>query len=290
MRIFVAGASGVIGRRLVPKLARMGHEVIGMTHREEGVPQIESCGARAVVANVFDRDAVMRALDEAKPDVVIHQLTALKEWNLEDNAKIRKVGTRNLVDAAVASGVRRMIAQSIAWAYEPGDSPAKETDNLDIHAAMPRKTTIDGVAALEQAVSEMPSYVILRYGMLYGPDTWYDANGLIADRVRRRQMPATEGVTSFLHVEDAAQAAALALDWPDGIVNIVDDEPAAGTEWLPYYAALLGAPAPDLQSGRNGWERGASNAKARREYGWTPLYSSWRSGFVLSVGRGTEHP
>jgi nucleoside-diphosphate-sugar epimerase len=283
MRIFVAGASGVIGRRLLPRLVRIGHEVTGMTHRGESVPQIESCGAHAVVVNIFDREGVMRALKEARPDVVIHQLTALKDWNLEDNANIRKAGTRNLVDAAIAAGVRRMIAQSIAWAYEPGDSPATETDRLDIHAAMPRKTTIDGVVALEQAVAEMPSYVILRYGMLYGPGTWYDSNGLIADRVRRRQMPATEGITSFLHVDDAAQAAALALDWPDGIVNVVDDEPAAGTEWLPHYAALLGAPAPDLQSGRNGWERGASNAKARREYGWTPLYASWRSGFVQSL-------
>jgi nucleoside-diphosphate-sugar epimerase len=283
MRIFVAGASGVIGRRLLPILTGMGHDVIGMTTREEGVSQIEACGAHAVMANIFDRDSVMRALDEAKPEVVIHQLTALKEWNLDDNAKIRKAGTRNLVDAALSSGVKRMIAQSIAWAYEPGHSPAVETDKLDIHASPPRRITIEGVAVLEQAVSEMPSYVILRYGMLYGPGTWYDADGIIADRVRQRQMTATEAITSFLHADDAAQAAALALDWPDGIVNIVDDEPAGGTEWLPYYADLIGAPEPENLSGRQGWERGASNAKARKEYGWTPLFPSWRTGFVQSL-------
>jgi nucleoside-diphosphate-sugar epimerase len=216
---------------------------------------------------------------------VIHQLTALKDWNLEDNARIRKEGTRNLVDAAIASGAKRLIAQNIAWAYGPGESPASETDGLDIEAAPPRKTTIEGVVALERAVAEMPSHVILRYGMLYGPDTWYAPDGLIADRVRRREMPATDGFTSFLHVEDAAQAAVLALDWPDGIVNIVDDEPAAGTEWLPYYAALLGAPAPEIKPGRAGWERGASNAKARRKYGWTPMYGSWRNGFEKSLAR-----
>ncbi|REK52378.1 MAG: NAD(P)-dependent oxidoreductase [Thermobacillus sp.] len=285
MRIFVAGASGVIGRRLLPKLAAAGHDVTGLTHRAENMPHIEAAGARAVVADIFDRDSVMRALEAARPDVVIHQLTALKEWNLEDNANIRKTGTRHLVDAALAAGAKRMTAQSIAWAYEPDESPASETDGLDLRAAPPRSTTIEGVAALEQAVQEMPSSVILRYGMLYGPDTWYAPDGLIADRVRRREMPATDGVTSFLHVEDAAQAAVLALDWPDGIVNIVDDEPAAGTEWLPHYAALLGAPAPELKPGRGGWERGASNAKARREYGWTPIYGSWRTGFEQSLAR-----
>lgn len=238
-----------------------------------------------MAVDIFDREGVLRALGDARPEVVIHQLTALKDWNLEDNARIRKEGTRNLVDAAIASGAKRLIAQSIAWAYGPGESPASETDGLDIEAAPPRKTTIEGVVALERAVAEMPSHVILRYGMLYGPDTWYAPDGLIADRVRRREMPATDGFTSFLHVEDAAQAAVLALDWPDGIVNIVDDEPAVGTEWLPHYAALLGAPAPELKPGRGGWERGASNAKARREYGWTPIYGSWRTGFEQSLAR-----
>jgi nucleoside-diphosphate-sugar epimerase len=247
--------------------------------------RIEAAGARAVAVDIFDREGVLRALGDARPEVVIHQLTALKDWNLEDNARIRKEGTRNLVDAAIASGAKRLIAQNIAWAYGPGESPASETDGLDIEAAPPRKTTIEGVVALERAVAEMPSHVILRYGMLYGPDTWYAPDGLIADRVRRREMPATDGFTSFLHVEDAAQAAVLALDWPDGIVNIVDDEPAAGTEWLPYYAALLGAPAPEIKPGRAGWERGASNAKARRKYGWTPMYGSWRNGFEKSLAR-----
>lgn len=280
MRIFVAGAAGVIGRLLVPKLAAAGHEVTGMTRKADNLALIERLGARAVVADAFDREAVRKVVEEAGPDVIIHQLTALSDWDLAANAKIRKEGTRNLVDAALAFGVSRIIAQSISWAYEPGNGPAVETDRLDVEAPMPRKTTIDGVAALESAVSEIEEHVILRYGMLYGPGTWYDTNGVMAERVRQRQVAATDGVTSFLHVEDAANAALLALDWPSGPVNVVDDEPAAGKEWVPYYAEMLGAPAPDIRDGANRGERGASNAKARSEYGWSPLYPTWRSGFA----------
>ncbi|WP_274365284.1 NAD-dependent epimerase/dehydratase family protein [Paenibacillus thermotolerans] len=280
MKIFVAGSTGVVGRLLLPKLVEAGHEVIGMTHNKDNIAWIQSVGAQGIVVDAFDREAVVRAVADAQPDTMIHQLTSLSSWNLKDNADIRIRGTRNLVDAAQAGGVKRMIAQSISWAYEPGISPAVETDRLDADAPMPRKTTIDGIIALERAVAEMPEYVILRYGMLYGPGTWYDTNGAMADRVRRKQVPATDGVTSFLHVEDAANAAMLALKWPTGPVNIVDDEPAAGKEWLPAYAGMIGAPIPDIQPGRNRGERGASNAKARSEYGWKPLYPSWRTSFA----------
>lgn len=283
MKIFVAGATGAIGRLLLPKLARAGHEVVGMTQSPDRVPAIRAAGAEAVVANAFDREALFSALADVRPDVVIHQLTALGQWNLEDNARIRIEGTRNLVDAARAAGVGRMIAQSISWAYEPGDGPATEDVALDLAAAMPRKGTIDGVAALESAAAELPHATILRYGMLYGPGTWYAADGTIALRARDGQLPATDGVVSFLHVEDAANAALLALDWPGGPVNVVDDEPAAGTAWVPAYAEAMRAPKPEYRAGRQGWERGASNAKARREYGWTPLYPSWRTGFAQSA-------
>ncbi|SUA95920.1 NAD-dependent epimerase/dehydratase [Paenibacillus thiaminolyticus] len=125
----------------------------------------------------------------------------------------------------------------------------------------------EGIAALEEAAAEIPEHVILRYGTLYGPDTWYDKTGAIAKKVLDRQLAATDGVSSFLHVEDAAHAALLALDWPAGPVNIVDDEPAAGTQWLPVYAEMLQAPAPQYEPGSNRGERGTSNAKARSEYG-----------------------
>ena len=283
MKIFVAGSTGVIGRLLLPKLVQAGHEVTGMTHSVDHAAFIRRMGAEPVVADAFDREAVRTAVAKARPDTVIHQLTSLGSWNLEDNARIRTIGTRNLVDAALAAGVERLVAQSISWAYEPGDRPATENVPLDVHAPLPRKTTIDGVVALERAVAEMPRHVILRYGMLYGPGTWYDQNGIMAERIRQKQVAATDGVHSFLHVEDAANAALLALEWPSGPVNVVDDEPAAGIDWLPVYAKALDAPEPEVQPGSNRGERGASNDKARREYGWIPRYPTWRSGFVQSL-------
>ncbi|WP_312115727.1 NAD-dependent epimerase/dehydratase family protein [Brevibacillus reuszeri] len=283
MRIFVAGSTGVIGRFLLPKLVRAGHEVTGMTRSSEQKQVIQALGARAIVADVFDSEGLIETIGEIRPDVVIHQLTSLSNWSLADNAKIRMEGTRNLVDAAQKAGVKKMIAQSIAWAYESGDEPATEEVPFDVQAPFPRKTTIDGIVALEGAVAEVPSHVILRYGTLYGPDTCYDRKGAMAEKTRNRELPATEGTVSFLHVEDAANAAFLALDWPTGTLNIVDDEPAPGTNWLPVYADALQAPMPEIQLGRTGWERGASNAKARNEYGWEPIYPTWRSGFAQDL-------
>lgn len=283
MKIFVAGSTGAIGRLLLPKLVGAGHEVIGMTHSSERIPFIQGLGAKASVVDAFDRDGVLSAVGDVRPDVIIHQLTSLSQWDLADNARIRIEGTRNLVDAAHAAGVQRMIAQSIAWAYEPGDHPATESVPLDIHASMPRKMTIDGIETLERAVAEIPNHVILRYGMLYGPGTWYHFNGSVAEQVINHKLPATDGVISFLHVKDAAHAAMMALDWPTGPVNIVDDEPVSGTHWLPVYADALQAPVPEYQPGSNIWERGASNVKARSDYGWVPFYPSWRSGFTQSL-------
>jgi nucleoside-diphosphate-sugar epimerase len=283
MKIFVAGSTGAVGRLLLPMLVQADHEVTGMTHNPGRKPLIEHWGAQAVVVNAFDREAMVAALRDVRPDAVIHQLTALSDWNLADNARIRLEGTRNLVDAALAADVRRMISQSICWAYEPGDHPAAELVPLDREAPLPRRTTIDGVAALEEATAQMPHHVILRYGMLYGPGTWYEREGLMADKVLSGGLPATDGVVSFLHVKDAASAALQALDWPSGPVNVVDDEPAAGSQWLPLYAAALQAPAPEYRPGSNRGERGASNAKARSEYGWVPLYPTWRSGFAQAL-------
>ncbi len=286
MRIFVAGASGVIGRKLLPLLIEAGHEVVGMTHRQERMVEIAQHGAHAVVADVYDRNKLRTMLTHYQPDVIMHQLTALSEWNLEDNARIRIEGTRNLVDAAKETGVTRIIAQSISWAYEPGVGPATEQARLDEQASEPRKVTIDGVAALERVSAELPDCVILRYGMLYGPGTWYDHGGLMAERVKQGKVPLSNGVTSFVHVTDAARAAVAALEWPTGVVNIVDDEPAASVAWLPVYAAAIGADESisklDVHSGQP-WERGASNMKAREQRGWTPLYPTWRTGFAHSL-------
>ncbi len=280
MKIIVAGATGVVGRILLPKLVREGHQVAGLIQNAEKKRMIEHAGATAFTANVFDRDAIRSALKQFQPEVVIHQLTSLATRNFSDNTRIRMEGTRNLVDAAKEVGVKRIIAQSIAWAYEPGAGLATEEVPLHLAAAEPRKTTIEGIYALESSVAEIPEPIILRYGMFYGPGTWYAPGGYMADQIRRRPLPATEGVTSFLHVEDAAEAAVSALNWPLGPVNIVDDEPVKGVEWLPIYAQAIGAPEPEQISGGNDWERGASNEKARREYGWIPRYPTWRKGFA----------
>ncbi|WP_440108974.1 NAD-dependent epimerase/dehydratase family protein [Paenibacillus sp. QZ-Y1] len=283
MKIFVAGASGVIGRLLLPQLIQAGHEVIGMTRKEEQRQAIEQIGAKAILADVFNGEQMVKILNEIKPDVVIHQLTSLRQGSSAENARIRIEGTRNLVDAAKQAKVEKIIAQSISWAYEPGTTPATEETALDMYAPMPRNTTINGVLALEEAVKEIPAHVILRYGTLYGPATWYAKNGETAEKISKKEVKATDGVSSFIHVEDAANAALLALDWPTGTYNIVDDEPAKGIDWLPVYAQALGAPTPDIQSGASPWERGASNRKAKHECGWIPQYPTWRTGFSKSL-------
>ncbi|MBG9716598.1 NAD-dependent epimerase/dehydratase family protein [Bacillus cereus] len=285
MKIFVAGATGVIGRSLLPMLIKNGHIVFAMIRNTSQVEVMKKVGAIPVIADVFNRKAVFSVLEETNPDVVIHQLTSLSSWDFEDNAKIRTKGTRNLVDAAKNVGVQKIIAQSISWAYEPGDTFATEKDSLHITASMPRQVTVNGILKLEKAVTELPESVILRYGTLYGPGTWYAENGLIANQVRNNEIIASDGISSFIHVEDAARATMLALNWPSGIVNIVDNYPATSKEWLPIYAAAIGAPQPKVQDGKNSWERGASNNKARKEYGWIPLFPSWSEGFNNLIGK-----
>jgi nucleoside-diphosphate-sugar epimerase len=181
--------------------------------------------------------------------------------------------------------VQHFIAQSIAWAYAPGDGPADETVPLDVDAPEPRHGTVEGVQALEQATTELERGIVLRYGLFYGPGTWYAPGGSVAEQVRHGQVPANEGITSFIHVDDAARAALLALDWPAGIYNIVDDEPAAGTSWLPVYAATLHGPVPPVSMELPRAARGALNTKARQLLHWQPLYPTWREGFVAQAAQ-----
>ncbi|WP_028611463.1 NAD-dependent epimerase/dehydratase family protein [Paenibacillus harenae] len=278
MKIIVAGASGVIGRALIPLLVKEGHEVAGITRTGQYADQLSRQGVRPVILDVFNREGVFQVLQEIRPDAVIHQLTSLGARDFEEHARLRIEGTRNLVDASLEAGVRRMVAQSISWAYAPGEGPASEDQTLHLEAAPPRKTTVDSVQALESAVAEMPEHVILRYGLFYGPGTWYAPDGYIGEQVKQGQLPATDGISSFIHVNDAALAAVQAMSWPSGCYNITDSEPAAGREWLTAFADALHAPAPDMKPGCESWERGALNGKATR-LGWKPRYDSWRSGF-----------
>jgi nucleoside-diphosphate-sugar epimerase len=205
---------------------------------------------------------------------VIDELTSLGKANYAANTRLRDEGTRNLVDAAIAAGVERFIAQSYCL-YAPGPGLATEDDPLD-HSSGAFEGSIAGIVALERAVNEMPTGVILRYGSLYGPGTWYALGGPITGELLHGDFVATNDVTSFIHVEDAAEAAVLALDWPKGTFNIVDDEPAPENVWAPVLATLVGAPAPRTKTTTSP-RRGVSNAKARREVAWQPLHPSWRA-------------
>ena len=309
MKVFVAGATGAIGRRLVPMLVEAGHEVTGMTRSPEKVEGLRRLGAEPVVCDAFDADALREAVAAAAPEVVVHELTSIPKVidprrvreQLATNDRLRVEGTRNLVEAALAAAVRRIVAQSIAFAYAPGGETVKtEADGLYLDAPAAWVSTVRAIAELERLVTTAPGLegLVLRYGFLYGPGTAYAKDGSTAQLARKRQLPIVgrgTGVFSFVHVDDAARATVLALDHgAPGIYNVVDDEPAQVAEWLPVYARALGGGKPRrvpkavarLVAGPYAVYlatelRGASNAKAKRELGWAPARSSWRDDLAV---------
>jgi nucleoside-diphosphate-sugar epimerase len=278
MRVFVAGSTGVVGRRLVPLLLEQGHAVTALTRKPSSATDLAAQGATVVGGDVMEAAQIRDVLGAARPDVVMHQLTDLSARDLRANAALRVAGTRNLVDAALAVGVTRVVAQSIAWAYAPGAGPAAEGEPLDVHASGTRGESVAAVHALERTTAQAPDWVALRYGMLYGTGTWFAPEGLRAGEARTCQLTADGSVTSFLHVDDAAAAAVQALDWPSGPVNVVDDEPAPGHAWVPVFCAAVGAPMPPMAQEAEPWARGASNGRAR-SFGFVPRLPSWREGF-----------
>jgi len=314
MRIFVAGAAGVIGRRLVPQLLDAGHQVTGMTRTAGRADSLRRLGADAVTCDVFDEDALGPSVRAARPDVVINQLTAIPprvnpravETAMAETSRLREEGTRRLMQAARRAGVRRVISQSIAFAYRPAGPPlAVEDEPLYLDAPASFRPVVAAVAACERTTTTEPGIegVVLRYGFFYGPGTTYAGGGTFAEDVGRRRIPVIgsgAGVFSFVHVDDAARAAVLAADAPEpGIYNVVDDDPAPVREWLPYYAGLLGARSPlripafvgRLGAGAYGMylftkQRGASNQAARERLGWQPAYPTWRDGLIEPKERG----
>ena len=274
-RVFLAGATGVLGRRLVPLLLSHGHHVTGLARSAASAERIRQLGAEPVSGDALDADSLRAAVSSARPDVVMHQLTDLAAGDRTANSTIRVIGTRNLVDAALAADVRRFVVQSIAFAYEPGDTPAREDTPLDVDASEPRRTTVRGVATLEAEAARIASHVVLRYGTFYGPDTWYSPGGLMATA----PLAADRDVTSFVHIDDAATAALQSLDWRSGAVNVCDDEPAAGVDWVPEFCAAVGTEPPAPSDHRNRFARGADNGYARHTLGWQPAWPSWREGF-----------
>lgn len=309
MKVFVAGASGAMGRPLVPRLVAAGHEVTGMTRREERAEEIRAAGASAVVCDAFDADGLREAVGAAAPEVVVHLLTALPQrFNprsdyLSATNRVRTEGTRNLVAAARAAGARRLIAEAVAFMYAPEGDWVKDEEAPLMEPMQGRlgsgRTALADLEAQVLGAAGLEG-IVLRYGWLYGPGTYYAADGSLADDTRRRRSPivgAGTGTFSFVHVDDAADATVAAVErGVPGVYNIVDDEPAPMSEWLPVYADALGAKKPlrvpvwiaRLLAGpaaaRMATElRGASNAKAKRELGWQPLHPTWRQGFGESL-------
>ena len=314
MKVFVAGASGAIGRPLVRQLVAAGHEVTGMTRRGERAEEIRVAGARAVVCDVFDAAALEAAVREAAPEAVVHALTALpprldykaKEDPLAPTNRVRTEGTRNLVAAARAAGARRLIAESVAFFYKPaGEWVKDETAPLNLEAPGHFGGAAAALADLERQVTDAEGIegIVLRYGWLYGPGTFFDRAGSQTEDALKRRLPIVgkgEGTFSFLQVEDAAAATIAAVErGAPGAYNVVDDEPAPMREWVPVFCEAVGAKKPirvpvwlaRLIAGPAAVSsatqlRGASNAKAKRELSWQPKYSSWRQGFRDPEARG----
>jgi nucleoside-diphosphate-sugar epimerase len=307
MRVLVAGATGVVGRQLVPQLIAAGHQVTATTRSEGKVAGLRAAGADAAVVDGLDAVAVGEVVARAEPEVVIHQMTALAgdfdlrhiERTFAATNQLRTVGIDNLLAAARAARVRRVIAQSYSgWPnIRTGGAVKTEDDPLDPDPPKAMRSTLKAIKYLEHAVVSSPlEGIVLRYGSLYGPG----ASDLMVDMLKRRQVPVVghgAGVWSFLHVQDAASAAVAALDrGATGIYNIVDDEPAAVSEWLPVLAAATGAKPPlrvpawlgRLVAGEAAVSvmtevRGSSNAKAKRELGWEPAWATWRDGFARGL-------
>jgi 2-alkyl-3-oxoalkanoate reductase len=317
MRIFVAGATGAIGRRLIPILVSSGHAVVGSTRSVGRLCLIRKLGAEAVVANGLDRDAVRAAAILAAPDVIVHEMTDLRSLDFRAfnrsfaaSNRLRTKGTDNLMAAARDLGVSKVIAQSFCgWPYKRVGSPVKsETDPLDDEAPAELSPSLDALRYLERVVttSREPAGIVLRYGAFYGWDTGV-LDGHFVDQVRRRRVPLIgdgEGWWSFVHVDDAAAATAAAIErgTAGAIYNIVDDEPARVADWLPELAQLLEAKPPYHVPA---WmlrllgdehlvtmmteARAGSNEKAKRELDWRPAHPSWRRGFAEIAARALSH-
>jgi nucleoside-diphosphate-sugar epimerase len=271
MRILLLGGSGVIGSRLLPALISEGHELVATTRHWQNIQFIEDLGGQGVAVDAYDAPHLTAVVRDAAPDLIVHQLSDLSDFDLEANARLRRAGTANLVAAARAAGVERIIAQSIAWAYEPGDTLAVESDPLVADTA---------VAVMEKHLQRMPRATVLRYGRFYGAGTWYAADGRIANAAVAGLLRTGPAIASFIHIDDAVAATVHSIDWPDGAYNIVDDEPASAATWVPEFARGVGAPVPPSPStpADEPVGRGASNKKARQA-GWTPMYPTWREGF-----------
>lgn len=309
MRILVAGATGAVGRSLLPQLVARGHEVTGTTRTPAKGALIQQLGARPLIADGLDAEAVRRAVHAARPEVIVHQMTDLKgasdlrhfDRAFATSNRLRTQGTDHLLAAAREVGVERFVAQSFCgWPFAmTGGEVKTEESPLDPHPLPELRRTLEAIRYLEQVVRQSPSVsgIVLRYGAFYGPNTGL-FDGPVIEQVVRRRFPRIGdggGCWSFVHIEDAAAATVLAVERGEAgnVYNIVDDEPARVREWLPALAAMLGAKPPRhvpawlgrLVAGKHivammTQVRAGSNAKARSKLGWVPAHPTWRRGFV----------
>ena len=308
MKVLVAGATGGLGRSLVPQLVAAGHEVTGMIRSESGAAGVRAFGADVVFADGLDAAAVTAAVESVRPEVVVHQMTALKggiDFKKFDDSfaltnRLRTEGTDNLLAASQAAGVRRFVVQSYAgWNLQQGGSATKtEADPLNPNPVAAQRQTMAGIKHLESAVTTADGIegIALRYGAFYGPTGDIGKGGSMVEMIRKRQLPLIgdgAGVWSFIHYDDAADATVKAVESDaTGIYQIADDDPAQAAVWLPEFARILGAKAPRhvpvwlgrLAAGDVGVAafttmRGADNSLAKATFNWQPGYASWREGF-----------
>jgi len=309
MRIFLAGATGALGTQLLPLLLASGHQVTATTRSAAKAGALRDAGADPVVVDALDRDAVVAAVTAARPDAIVHQLTALTGLSdLRDfdaafaaTNRLRNEATEHLLEGARAAGTRRFVAQSYGgWPYARTGGPVKsEDDPLDPEPPPSMRATLTAIQRLEALVTEAGG-IVLRYGGFYGPGTSIAPGAEQVELVRKRRFPlvgGAGGIWSFVHIADAASATLAALEHgAPGIYNVVDDDPAPAREWLPALATAAGAPPPRriprwlARIAAGGAittmmteSRGASNAKARSELGWTPAHPSWRQGFPAAL-------
>lgn len=310
MRVFVAGATGAIGKQLVPRLVAAGHEVHGMTRSESKQAMLDELGAVPVVADALDLDQVTKAVGKANPEVIVHQLTAIGALDMRHfdrdfalTNRLRTEGTDHLLSAGRAVGVRRFLAQSAVYGFyeRTGGAVKSEEDPLDSSSPREMREATAAVRHLEEAVlgAQWTEGIVLRYGAFYGSGTSLAPGGEQFELVRKRKFPLVgngAGVWSFIHIADAAEATVAAVDHGrPGIYNVVDDDPAPVAEWLPALAQELGTKKPmrvprfvgRLFAGETGAVfmteiRGASNEKAKRDLGWQPRHASWRQGFAAA--------
>ncbi len=319
MKVFIAGAGGAVGRRLVPQLIAAGHDVTAMTRSEAKAGELRALGAEVATADALAKAAVIQAVMRAEPEVVINELTALRgvtSYRRFDHVfartnRLRTEGTAHLLAAAQAAGARRLIAQSYGgWNYaRTGTALKVEDDPFDPSPPAHQRESLQAIRRLEATVlgADHVEGIVLRYASFYGPGTNIAADGDICELVRKRRLPLIGdggGVWSFTHVDDAAAATLLAVDHgAPGVYNIGDDEPAPVSRWLPTLADALGAKPPRhvpvwlgrMAAGEIGVSmmtqiRGISNAKARRELGFTPHYPTYREGFRDGLADRTRAP